>query len=112
MINIRSLVMTCSKSDGFIFLSYINSFIIFIGAFLSDLLRRSTDEAMVGVYILFFLLALSIPIIILIFVGMLIATRGLKKSLFVKSLFLLLVIITAILIFYACFRTLWINFYL
>jgi hypothetical protein len=109
--NLKYLIISCIKLEEFRFLLYSNLFILFLGGFLSDLLRRSTDEAMVGVYIMFFLLAMSITVSILIFIGMLIATKGIKKNLFAKSLILLSTMAISILTFYAFFRILWIDLY-
>lgn len=100
------------ESVSFRSLLYFDSFVLFIGAFLSDLLRRSVNEAMVGVYIFFYMLFLTIPISIFIFIGMLIVTKGIKKSFISKLSFLLFTTITSILIFYVFFRMFLIDVYI
>lgn len=93
------------------FFAYI-FFILLLGAFLSDLFKRSGHEAMGGVFLAIFILIVSISTSALIFMEMLITTKEIKKTFLFKMSFLLITIIVTIFLFTLFYRTFWINVYL
>lgn len=110
--SLKQLFAFCIESESFKYLIIFLSFVAFWGVYLLDILNRSTDETMVAFYIMLYLFIISVFIASFLFIGMLIATKGIKKSFLAKFLFFISTIAMAIFFSYAFFRILWFNFYL